>query len=81
MLDIEFFKNLTGSEMKSLKETKSVEPNSTKSVRGKAKKLSKDQVFSNIALSAYYKAEARGYEPGHEIQDWLEAEAEIINHK
>lgn len=67
--------------MKSLKETKSVEPNSTKSVRGKAKKLSKDQIFSNIALSAYYKAEARGYEPGHEIQDWLEAEAEIINHK
>lgn len=67
--------------MKSLIETKSVQPNSTKSVRGKAKKLSKDQIFSNIALSAYYKAEARGYEPGHEIQDWLEAEAEIINHK
>jgi hypothetical protein len=78
---LNFLKNLTGSEMKSLKETKSVEPNSTKSVRGKAKKLSKDQIFSNIALSAYYKAEARGYEPGHEIQDWLEAEAEIINHK
>lgn len=67
--------------MKSLKETKSVEPNAPKSVRGKAKKLTKDQVFSNIALSAYYKAEARGYEPGHEIQDWLEAEAEILNHK
>jgi hypothetical protein len=29
-----------------------------------------------IAVSAYLKAEARGYEPGHEIQDWLEAEAE-----
>jgi hypothetical protein len=78
---LNFLKNLTGSEMKSLIETKSVQPNSTKSVRGKAKKLSKDQIFSNIALSAYYKAEARGYEPGHEIQDWLEAEAEIINHK
>lgn len=33
--------------------------------------------FSRIAECAYYKAEARGYEPGHEIQDWLEAEAEI----
>lgn len=32
---------------------------------------------SDIALSAYYKAEARGYEPGHELQDWLEAEAEV----
>lgn len=30
-----------------------------------------------IAERAYYKAEARGYEPGHEIQDWIDAEAEI----
>lgn len=35
--------------------------------------------LSRIAVSAYYKAEARGYEPGHEIQDWLEAEAEILH--
>jgi hypothetical protein len=33
--------------------------------------------FCRVAECAYYKAEARGYEPGHEIQDWLEAEAEI----
>ena len=33
--------------------------------------------LSSIAISAYYKAEARGYEPGHEVQDWLEAEAEM----
>ena len=32
---------------------------------------------SEIALSAYYKSETRGYEPGHELQDWLEAEAEV----
>lgn len=32
----------------------------------------------NIAVSAYYKAESRGFEPGHEIQDWLEAEAEVM---
>jgi Protein of unknown function (DUF2934) len=31
-----------------------------------------------IALLAYYKAEARGYEPGYELQDWLDAEAEIM---
>ncbi len=31
----------------------------------------------HIALRAYYKAEARDYEPGHEIQDWLDAEAEV----
>ena len=36
-----------------------------------------EDLVSRIALSAYYKSEARGYEPGHEIQDWLEAEAEL----
>jgi Protein of unknown function (DUF2934) len=36
---------------------------------------------AEIALRAYYKAEARGYEPGHEIQDWLDAEAEVVAEK
>ena len=30
-----------------------------------------------IARLAYEKAEARGFLPGHEVDDWLEAEAEI----
>ncbi len=34
--------------------------------------------LSSIAVLAYYKAEARGYEPGHEMQDWLDAESEIM---
>lgn len=34
--------------------------------------------LSCIAIAAYYKAEARGYEPGHEMQDWLDAESEIM---
>ena len=34
--------------------------------------------LSCIAVLAYYKAEARSYEPGHEMQDWLDAEAEIM---
>ncbi len=29
-----------------------------------------------VAVSAYYKAQARGFEPGHELEDWLAAEAE-----
>lgn len=28
-----------------------------------------------IAETAYYRAEKRGFDPGHEIADWLEAEA------
>ncbi len=30
-----------------------------------------------IAEAAYYRAEARGFAPGHEEEDWLEAEAEV----
>jgi hypothetical protein len=30
-----------------------------------------------IALAAYYRAERRGFAPGHEAQDWLAAESEV----
>ena len=30
-----------------------------------------------IALAAYYRAESRGFAPGHETEDWLAAEAEV----
>jgi hypothetical protein len=30
-----------------------------------------------IAQAAYFRAEKRGFTPGRELQDWLEAEAEI----
>jgi len=32
--------------------------------------------LDHIATAAYYKAEARGFIPGQELDDWLEAEAE-----
>jgi len=28
---------------------------------------------------AYFKAERRGFLPGHELEDWLEAEEEVDN--
>lgn len=31
---------------------------------------------AGIAELAYLKAENRGFEPGHELEDWLEAEQE-----
>ena len=31
--------------------------------------------ISRIATAAYYRAEARGFTPGNELGDWLEAEA------
>ena len=39
--------------------------------------LSAQQIYMLIQESAYYRAEARGFSPGYEEQDWLEAEAEI----
>jgi hypothetical protein len=30
-----------------------------------------------VAANAYHRAEKRGFEPGHELDDWLEAEREI----
>ena len=32
---------------------------------------------SQIAVAAYYKAQARGFAPGYELDDWLAAEKEV----
>ena len=31
-----------------------------------------------IARAAYFRAEKRGFAPGGELQDWVEAEAEVL---
>jgi hypothetical protein len=33
--------------------------------------------YERIAEAAYLRAEQRGFEPGHEVDDWLEAEREV----
>jgi hypothetical protein len=33
---------------------------------------------AKIAELAYYKAESRGFEPGHELEGWLEADREFM---
>ena len=32
---------------------------------------------ARISELAYLKAESRGFEPGHELEDWLDAEQEL----
>jgi hypothetical protein len=32
---------------------------------------------ARIAIAAYYRAERRGFTPGRELDDWLEAEREV----
>jgi hypothetical protein len=36
-----------------------------------------DSVRAQIELAAYFRAEARGFAPGHELEDWLWAEQEV----
>ena len=45
--------------------------------RSASPSLSAAEIFALIQESAYFKAEARGFSPGYEEQDWLKAEAEI----
>jgi hypothetical protein len=39
--------------------------------------MSAEEIYRLIQEAAYYKAKARGFAPGHEVQDWIEAEAEV----
>ncbi len=38
----------------------------------------KDLQWHMIQMAAYHLAEKRGFAPGHELDDWLEAEAQIL---
>ena len=36
-----------------------------------------EERYQEVAKAAYLRAEHRGFLPGHELQDWLSAEAEL----
>jgi hypothetical protein len=36
-----------------------------------------DDLSLAISDVAYFRAEARGFEPGHELEDWVEAERQV----
>jgi Protein of unknown function (DUF2934) len=35
------------------------------------------EIADMIATAAYFRAEQRGFEPGHALEDWLEAEQQV----
>ena len=41
--------------------------------------LSDKEVRDIIAEYAYYKAQQRGFEPGHDFQDWIASEKDITD--
>lgn len=65
-------------QKKRIVEKTKAEPNVKAKTTRSSKKNETDLNFK-VAMCAYYKAEARGFAPGFEMQDWLAAEAEIKN--
>ncbi len=39
--------------------------------------ISAEERWRMVATAAYHRAEQRGFAPGHEVEDWLDAEKEI----
>jgi hypothetical protein len=37
-----------------------------------------EEMHHLVAIAAYYLAERRNFEPGHELADWLAAEAQVF---
>ena len=67
---------------KSIKSTSSTSTSTQKKSRKKNPILGVDAEygedrFYRTAERAYYIAEARGFEPGYEMEDWLAAESEV----
>lgn len=49
----------------------------SESRQGGSISVTQDQRQFMICEAAYYIAEHRGFEPGHDVDDWLEAEQQI----
>jgi hypothetical protein len=41
------------------------------------KRVSAEERRGRIAQAAYFRAERRNFAPGHELEDWVAAEAEV----
>lgn len=52
-------------------------PHAAKMLMEKPTEPSKEERQRWIATAAYHRAEKRGFAPGYEVQDWLDAEAEV----
>jgi hypothetical protein len=50
---------------------------STLHLKGKPATPIAGDVTGMIATAAYFLAEQRGFEPGHELEDWLTAEQKV----
>jgi hypothetical protein len=51
---------------------------STSASGGVHAQASSEETRRQIAEAAYFRAKERGFEPGHELEDWIEAESEVM---
>jgi hypothetical protein len=49
-----------------------------KRVRAGDRSKRPEELHQAISVVAYYLAEGRNLEPGHEMEDWLNAEAQVL---
>ena len=40
--------------------------------------ISSEETRRQIAEAAYFRAKERGFQPGRELEDWIEAESEVM---
>lgn len=40
--------------------------------------ITPDELRKLVSEAAYYRAKQRGFAPGHELEDWVQAEAEVM---
>lgn len=54
-------------------------PRSAKEITPSASvELTRDELQKLISEAAYFRAKQRGFQPGHEVEDWIQAEAEVM---
>ena len=59
--------------------TRAAAPRSTKEITPDARvELTRDELNKLISEAAYFRAKKRGFQPGHEVEDWIQAEAEVM---
>ena len=71
-------KKTTTAKQKTAKKTTAAKKKASNSRKKAANKpISADQRNRMIAEAAYYNAERRGFIGGNDVQDWLDAEAQV----
>jgi hypothetical protein len=66
-------KRRSGAKTKQVQQARTAAPGK----RSAEPKFTAEAHYELIETVAYFHAEQRGFEPGHELEDWLAAEAEV----